>query len=200
MADNRLKEAANLAKSKICDSLSLIERKFNMNFDFKITENAKNIVFSSVKNYDLKFYQTHGKIIFKPVHDEFIVKVNDFKLALPNALQSFFIIIFNDNFDIISIKFTSYKKLPFGLSKIIVLFDDQLELDNIEYYSTSGNSFNKSKCLLNSFTDEVLLFILFNNTTDVVKELLPEYHIPSAYDFSSQDFADRLNVFSMLTL
>jgi hypothetical protein len=204
LSDNRLKEASNAVKLKICDSLSILENKFGIKFDFKINDNGRDIVFSSHDNYKLEAYQTHGKIVFKPVlndsENEFVLNSQDFKFSIPNAIKSFFIVSFDYDFNITSIRFSSLKRLQSGIARITVLFDNDFELNDIDYYSTNNSSFNKKGDSLLSFHEESLLFSLLNNDSEEIKNLLPEYYIPSAYDFNTEEFADRLKVYSMLTL
>lgn len=202
ISDNRLKDASKTHTSKICASLASIENKFGIKFDLKIKDNGREIIFSSYQNYTLKAYQTHGEIVFKPIceDNEFILNAYDFQFSIPNAIQSLFIVSFDHAFNIKSIRFSSLKKLQHGISRITVLFDNSFELSNIEYYSTSGNSFTKKHNNLLSFDEEALLFKLLTNNDEEIKKLLPESHIPSAYNFYSAEFKNRLSVYEMMTV
>lgn len=202
ISDNRLKVSSRAVQSKILESLSLIENKFGIKFDFKIKDNGKTIVFSSHQNYTLKAYQTHGKIVFTPSceDNEFILNACNFQFSIPHATKSLFIVSFDDDFDISSIRFSSLKTLQKGISRITVLFNDNFELSNIEYHSTHGESFKKNHNNLLSFDEEALLFKLLTNNNEDIKDLLPEYYIPSAYNFHSVEFKDRLNVYNMMTV
>lgn len=203
--DQRLKKASDSLKSKIFDSLSLIENKFGIKFDLKINDHGKEIVFNGYKSNTLKAYQKHGDIVFKSSCDdnEFILNAYDFQFSIPNAIQSLFIVSFDDAFNIKSVRFSSFstfQKIQNGISRITVLFDNFFELSNIEYYSTIGHSFTKKHDNLLSFDEDALLFKLLTNNDEEIKTLLPESHIPSAYNFHSVEFKNRLSIYEMMTL
>jgi hypothetical protein len=85
-------------------------------------------------------------------------------------------------------------------SKFKLLFFDVDE----RFYDTqtkrmSTNSMKKDSQLLCSEEDELfLLNMQFNKDNTMLKEVMPEWHIPSAYDFNSYDYVSRLGMVDML--
>lgn len=127
-----------------------------------------------------------------------------FPFILPAPSKSVLTVVFDKYFNISYVEFKSMAKQGSNYTKLDLVFNKKLDLESISFQpSTHRNDVClvelKKAPLLSALSDEALLFKLYLSKNEETKELLPEYHIPSAYDFSSQDFTDRLSVFSMLT-
>ena len=156
----------------------------------------------------LSRYQKHGKKIFRFEGDKTIkLRSQAFIFDIPQSNSAIFYINFDAFFNIESVLFESNSKDmgKFSFTKIKLNFDKNLTLIDYDYsYVELRNkidiSIKKDLNKLMSFDDEVILWQLFNHQSDEVKYLIPEYHIPSAYNFKHPEFIDRLNVLSMLIL
>lgn len=63
----------------------------------------------------------------------------------------------------------------------------------------SKNSMKKDRKILCSEDDELfLLNMKFNKDNTMLREVMPELYIPSAYDFNSYDYVSRLGMVDML--
>jgi hypothetical protein len=113
------------------------------------------------------------------------------------------IVGFDEYFNIGYVQFQSSKKELSNIQIINLIFDKNLDLESIEFKSLDkhpvllGRGLIKSNCL-STLADEAFYFGIRMAKDEEIKELLPEFFVPSAYDFTTQDFSDRLNVLSML--
>lgn len=166
---------------------------------------------NEVYTYRLSRYQHHGKKVFKFEGNKKIkLRAQSFAFDLPQSKNLFFYLTFDDYFNIESVEFVSSTKNigKFSITKLslhFLQFNNQFILTYYEYdHERIRDRFKlnikKYRDRLMSLDDEIILWKLFSNTSDDVKEIIPEYYIPSAYNFKSQEFADRLKVLYMLTL
>jgi len=191
-------------KEKIYNSILKIEQHFNIKLDYDVTDVGNDIIIKGVDEYSF----TVSKWFQSKINPCNLLKFNcaGFPFVLPNSHKTIFFIRFNDDFDIEQAQFrTSFLTKKGNITGLKIFFDKSLELGLIEnsYIPSGGGKSSyslKTSELMCPFSDEVILFRLSYNTNEDVKELLPEYYIPSAYDFNSVEFADRLKVYSMLTL
>jgi hypothetical protein len=188
-------------KDKFCENLAKIENLLNLNIestytlvDDKFTIHAVHDTTLTPFTYDcLKRTTDIG------------FRCSQFSFILPEPSKSVLNVVFDRCFNINYVEFKSMTKNGFGYSKIELVFNKDLALESIIFrpstYRTDVDliEIKKGKLVL-PLADEVLLFKLYCTRGDDVKQLLPEYYIPSAYDFNSVEFADRLKVYSMLTL
>lgn len=217
-------------KRKICKGISDIEQALSVSFNYSVTDSVDSVTIvdhyknnqnnfqhqpkwlipnvDEIYNYKLSRYQHHGQKVFKFEGNKKIkLRSDSFAFALPQSKASFFELSFDDYFNVISLEFASSTKDmgKFSITNLKLQFNKQLMLINYEYtYDRIRDRFNltikKDSNRLMSLDDEVVLWQLFNNQSDEIKDLVPEYHIPSAYDFKSSEYLDRLNIFSMLIL
>jgi hypothetical protein len=179
-----------------------IENRLQLKFEYKLVlTDHGHLSINGVNNHVIS---SDPWITSKGIQ-EMNFRCSGFPFTLRGGDRSKLSISFNKYFDIEVIHFTCMSKKANHYEKIDVRFDKNIELESINfnpnYPQTDTEVFKSVKHNnLLSFDDEVILFQLSQNTSVEIKELIPEYHIPAAYDFSSQDFADRFKVFSMLTL
>lgn len=213
------------ALKQVDSSTGVTELGYNRYIVEKVIEKVHRI-FDQIENtLKLKFeYQLvlteHGNLSINGVNTHVIssdpwlttkgiqemnFRCSGFPLTLQGGDRSKLSISFNKYFDIEFVHFTCMAKKVSHYEKIDVMFDKNIELEyisfNSDYPKTDTEVFKSRKeNTLLSFDDEIILFQLLQNANLEVKELIPEYYIPAAYDFSSSNFVDRLKVFSMLTL
>lgn len=100
------------------------------------------------------------------------------------------------------------KGFKFEQSFLKFIYDSKFNLlvcdSNEHYYNTltkkmSSIDLKKDLQLLCSEEDEIFLINMrFNRDNTMLKEVMPELHIPSAYDFNSYDYVSRLGMIDML--
>jgi len=188
---------------KIHESIFKIEQHFNIKFTYDVMEFDNDIIIKGVDEYSF----TVSKWFQSKIHPYNLLKFNctGFPFVLPNSHKTIFFITFNDDFDIKEAQFrTSFLTKKGNITGLKIFFDKSLELNLIEnsYIPSGGgkNSYSlKTSEMMCPFSDEVILFRLSYNTSEEVQELLPEFYIPSAYNFQSEDFKNRLAVYEMMT-
>jgi hypothetical protein len=217
-------------KRKICKGISDIEQALSVDFNYSVTDSVDSVTITDhykekpsnfqhqpkwmipnddkVYNYKMTRYQQHGQKVFKFEGDKTIkLRAKSFAFDLPQSNSSIFYLTFDDYFNVVSVVFVSSTKDmgKFSIKKISLQFNQQLKLTHYEYKHESlrerfERTIKKTSDRLMSLDDEIILWQLFSNRSDDIKELIPEYYIPSAYNFKTQEFSDRLNVLSMLIL
>lgn len=190
-------------KEKIYNSILKIEQHFNIKLDYDVTDVGNDIIIKGVDEYSF----TVSKWFQSKINPDHLLKFNckGFPFTLPQSSISIFIIIFNDDF---SIKKAQFRTAFVNNGDFVWLkmdFNNLLMLEHIEntclpMIGDKNIVVIKSSDMLCPFDEEVVLFKLAQNTNEDIKNLLPEYWIPSAYDFNSVEITDRLKVYSMLTL
>jgi hypothetical protein len=187
-------------KDKFCENLAKIENLLNLNIestytliDDKFTIHAVHDTTLTPFTYDCLNQTT-----------DIGFRCSQFSFILPEPSKSVLNVVFDRCFNINYVEFKSMAKDGSGFSKIELVFNKYLALESIKFQPSTYRAdvslieMKKGNLVL-PLADEVLLFKLYCTRGDEVKQLLPEYYIPSAYDFNTEDFLDRLSVFSMLT-
>lgn len=112
-------------------------------------------------------------------------------------------VLFKENGDLEGIQFRA--KMKANHSKTVVLtYDDNLKLSSISRSYILNNNpsiknlFNTVKSYCESEANELYFLNLFLKDADQVATILPEFSIPSAYDFTSNVFKQQLLVAEML--
>lgn len=113
----------------------------------------------------------------------------------------------NKDFTLQSLKYVaSFKDKNGNEGAIELLFNNEFVLVGLSvkvYRINSRDDYliniTKKRDMLSSFDDEVFLLQVELNKNDTIEALLPEFYTPSAYDFNSVEFIDRLEVYRMLT-
>lgn len=217
-------------KRKIYSSISEVEKELSVSFNYSITDSEDSVTIidhykeipktfqhqpsffnppaEPIYKYKMSRYQHHGKKTFKFEGNKKIkLQAKSFGFDIPQSNSSCFYIIFDDYFNIECVEFESSSKDmgKFSITKIKLKFDQNMTLSHYEYsYDRLRErlklNIKKEKNRLMGINDEIILWKLMQNQSDDVKELIPEYYIPSAYDFNSIDFKDRMSVYDMSCL
>lgn len=217
-------------KRKIHKGISAIEQALSVDFNYSLTDSVDSVtiidhykekpsnfqhqpkwmipVDDEIYNYKISLYQQHGQKVFKFEGDKKIkLRAKSFPFDLPQSNSSLFYLTFDDYFNVVAVEFVSSTKDmgKFSITKISLQFNQQLKLTHYEYtHERLRDRFEliikKPAARLMSLEDEIILWKLFSTPSDEIKELIPEYYIPSAYNLDTQEFLDRLQVYSMLTL
>jgi hypothetical protein len=119
---------------------------------------------------------------------------------------------FDDDFNLLTFEvsdcysaYNEFHKAHFNLN-IFLTYNHQLVLTKIRTISSMNTKKNHSTKLFDSeklvslpTTDELLLlnFLRYSYTQSVI-DIVPEFYIPSAYDFNSEDFKRRMVLVEML--
>lgn len=91
------------------------------------------------------------------------------------------------NYQLVTLFKFDINLVPINIHSYEVTNDD----DNFRFYRTKEN--------MMSFEDELLLieFLKYRHNLSVI-EIVPEFFIPSAYDFNSEDFTQRISLARMV--
>lgn len=197
-----IQEKKESIKQKIHEAIFNVERHFNVKFTYDVIEIDNNIVIKGVEDYCF----TVSKWFQSKINSTLFLKFSctGFPFTVTNSHKSIFFIAFNDDFDIDNAQFrTSFLNTTGNVVGIKLYFDNFLNLQHIENTCIKDNGkvlyTTKTNSMISPFYDEALLFKLSVNKSQEIKDLLPEYYIPSAYNFQSEDFKDRLAVYEMMT-
>ncbi len=193
----------DLIKSNLEKSFNTVEKHFNMRLIRDIIEKDSSIVIQGKNQYQFTVSKWFDSKINSENHLEF--DCLDFPLPVPNIHSSTFSISLNNDFSIAKSEYSlTFKgknrerfsvKLKFDESFNIIEMNNQSVAFHLEDYGIRKTL--KTKEQLCPFEDEIILFKLSINNDKDIKELIPEYYIPSVYNFHSAEFKERLNLFSM---
>jgi len=188
-------------KDKFHASLAKIENLLNLAIENTYTLVDNKFTIHAVRDaiFTPLTYETFNKTT--DIKIEF--RCSQFPFILPQPSKSVLTVVFDRYFNINYVEFKSMAKDCTGYTKIELVFNKDLALESIKFKPSTYRSDvslieTKKGNLISPLADEVVVFQLYLNQNDEIKQLLPEYYIPSAYDFTTQDFSDRLSVFSML--
>lgn len=127
--------------------------------------------------------------------------------SLENSHSSDIVIFFCDDFKIEGLICESRNKdiLNKDINIIYQEFDHLLQLNYLQYefinpVKNIHTGFIRKENTLSSFEDEAFFWKLFTHQITENKELIPEFYIPSAYDFNSVDFKNRMSVYDMISI
>jgi len=188
--------------TKLLNAFLLIEKslKLSLDIDKIITIDANSIL---INGLDISYFNDYIWGTSRSKEYDRIMQLHCYECGF---------IVRDESSSILDISFDCYfniLKVEFKLASIIrktkieLIFGPTLECISI-YFNPDYNadycehSWLKLSNTLCSLEDELLFFELRTVTDESVKSLLPECYIPSAYDFTSADFIDRLKVFEML--
>ena len=118
---------------------------------------------------------------------------------------------FDSNKELVSIVFSFTCRIAndqLEQSLITITYNPSFQLINLDlnknYYNNQTKKFYQSvlkkdfRSLCINEDEFLLLNILFNRDNTMLKEVIPEMYIPSAYDFNSYDYVSRLGMVDML--
>lgn len=185
-------------KNKVFENIFKIEKTLGMKIEstYELSENKFTLKGITEKGFT---NETWIKLDNRQIVIEFKCSMFPFSLSSSSKIT----VCFDFYFNIIYVQFQSSKKDMRDIQIINLMFNKDLVLESMEFKSLNKRhdapfiGVKKSNCL-SSLKDEILYFNLYISKDEEIKELLPEFFVPSAYDFTTQDFSDRLNVLSML--
>lgn len=127
---------------------------------------------------------------------------------ISNGVENIFTLTLNKDFTLQSLDYmSSFTDKDGNIGSIGLIFNNEFVLCDLSVRVYRINSrrdylidITKKRKMLSSFEDEVFLLNVELNKNASIQDLLPEFYTPSAYDFNSVEFTDRLKVYSMLTL
>jgi hypothetical protein len=180
---------------QIMDCLAYRDIQFNEQFSFKFDTPMKGKRIPP------------STITLKEFEEPFKFYISNHKVSTPATC----VITFDNNQEVLDIVFKfNYvvKGDRYNQFFVKVIYDSKFKLLVFDvderFYDTqtkrmSSSSMKKDSKLLCSEEDELfLLNMQFNKGNTMLKEVLPEWHIPSAYDFNSYDYVSRLSMVDML--
>lgn len=189
-------------KDKIYANLSKIETVLKLKIENTYSLTANQLTIHAV--YDTILTDFSYDVPIKNKSTGIGFRCSQFPFIFPQPSKSVLTVVFDRYFNINYVQFKSMAKDGADYTTIDLVFNKDLALESIQFKPSTYRcdvsliEMKKGNLVL-PLADEVLLFKLYCTRGDEVKQLLPEYYIPSAYDFNTEDFLDRLSVFSMLT-
>lgn len=202
---NNLVELQKAAKHKIFAEVQKVELALFAQIPISIVDTAEGIIINGQYNYKLLLYPYHGKKFFKYIGNmEIRLFCKSFPFSFNSNVEDSFIFKFDDHFNIEKITYSTMSQLSL-VQQLILTFDKNLKLKNFDYksidrFTKTVNEKIKDENTLSSFEDEIFFLQLKRFKSSDIKELMPEFYIPSAYNFHSEDFKDRLNIYEMMML
>lgn len=191
-------ERFNMGKQlaeQIMDCLAHRDIQFNEQFSFKFDSPMKGKRIPP------------STITLKEFEQPFKFYISNHKVSTPAIC----VISFDNNQEVLDIVFKFHyvvKSDRYNQLFLKVIYDSKFKLLVFDvdecFYDTqtkriSKNSMKKDRKILCSEKDELfLLNMKFNKENTMLREVMPELHIPSAYDFNSYDYISRLGMVDML--
>lgn len=208
----RIGEAKKMIKAKLLESINSIEKAIAAKVTLLITDDADRfIIHNHTSSYFFRFVEdsfNSNPIIKFEASKTIQLSCKFTHFYLENAHASLITITFDNDLNIEKvecvIRSRNQHQVTYEQKVLIQAFNHLLELVSFRYTYRNlktliESGFSKNGGCVSSFEDEVLFWKLYCNPSEANKELLPEYYEPSAYDFRSQAFNDRLKLFEMLT-
>lgn len=204
-----LQRRKDVIRKGITDSINLIENHFGIVIEKTIIEDESSLIVKGITNYGNE--QEYKFTVSKWFDSELVFNTLSFSCAsslmISNGFKNIFTLSLNKDFTLQSLKYVSSFKDKSGNKGYIELFFNNefvlVDLSVKVYRINSSDDYlidiTKKRNTLSSFEDEVFLLQFKLNKNDEIEALLPEFYKPSAYDFKSDEFIDRLKVYSMLT-
>lgn len=204
-----LQRRKDVIRKGITDSISIMENHFGITLEKTITEDESSIIFKGITSYGTR--QEYIFTVSKWFDSELVFNTLSFgcasSLMISNGVKNIFTLSLNKDFTLQSLKYVaSFKDKNGNEGAIELLFNNEFVLVGLSvkvYRINSRDDYliniTKKRDMLSSFDDEVFLLQVELNKNDTIEALLPEFYTPSAYDFNSVEFIDRLEVYRMLT-
>lgn len=208
--DTSLQRKKDVIRIGITDSIKTIENHFGIELEKTITEDESSVVIKGMNKYG-----TSNKYTFtvsKWFDSELIFNEISFSCAsslmISNGVKNIFTLTLNKDLTLQSLDYmASFKDKDGNMGSINLLFNNEFVLIDLSVRVCQINSrreylidITKKRNMLSSFEDEVFLLQAALNKNASIQELLPEFYTPSAYDFNSVDFKNRMSVYDMFCL
>lgn len=203
-----LQRRKDVIRKGITDSINLIENHFGIVIEKTIIEDESSLIVKGITNYGSD--QEYKFTVSKWFDSELVFNTLSFScsssLMISNGVRNIFTLSLNRDFTLQSLKYmSSFKDKSGNNGSIELFFNNEFVLVDlsVKVYRINRDDYlidiTKKRNTLSSFEDEVFLLQVELNKNDEIEALLPEFYTPSAYDFNSEEFIDRLKVYSMLT-
>jgi hypothetical protein len=188
--------------SNLLSVIDNVNRKFNIHFNLDIEVKSNTIIIKGIEEYSFPIYKwfQHGVASHIPTIELHCENFPFYPYHFNNATFS---LIVDENFKLVSVHFKSRVLIDNILSHFVLKFNEHLDLTEILAQTlgvrvSTRYSITKEGEQLCSLEDESEFFKYYlYSRTDIIN-LLPECYMPSAYDFNSVDFQDRLKLFDMI--
>lgn len=195
-----------MLKENLLKSIVIINNKFNINLTVDIEVKDNTIIIHGNEDFAFVIYRWFKSGKKGSSSYSAVIKLDcpTFPFYPYQAVNPTFSICVDDDFNICSAIYKGLCNVSGIKSSFVLDFDKNLEFRRIVAQSIGlktkqSYSTDKENGRLGSLSDESLLFkIYLHQHKEEIKELLPECFIPSAYDFNSVDFKDRLKLFDMV--
>lgn len=194
---------------------SLTESHLQCSTDHELFKHSKYIIFdsSNIKFFELEIYEynDYNKLSLKFEHQQDILKKINLTTYDKNNLYCYCTLCFDKEYNFLYLNISDgldiiTDKLKYSFD-IFIWFDFDINLDlqriKVSGYTHSGAELlfyiSKNKENILPIEDELLLieFLQYQYNDDIVS-YVPEFYIPSAYDFNSEDFKRRMVLIEML--
>lgn len=204
--------AKESVKNKLLGIFKMVEDKFNVSFNLKIEESSFGFVINDEYTYEFVMYNSDDTCDFKLIGPQNLkFNVNDFLFKFDNSSESTFSFLLTGSFDLFSLMYiSSSKSLTLSLStlkstklnfnKNLDLIELELKTMNLVNKEKQSTIIKKDKNMVMTIEDEAILFSLMFQNKEYVEELFPEFVHHGAYDFSGQEFKERLDIWQMLKI
>lgn len=203
ICDTGFIQASQFIRDKILSVVKHLENHFHVVIDFTFSSgNPLTINGMTPVDITLKKDYVNGQNSFLAEFSnhsiKFKVKFYDFSLSN----ESEFIIHFNSNLELENLTVMSTRK-DFSkkeLQFLVLTFDKSLKLLSVHHTNNfQQNLIEKHDSMLLPYSDELQLFRIRESDKNELLDDFPEFYIPSAYNFESEDFKNRLAVYEMMT-
>jgi len=197
--------AKKIVIDKIFATIKYIEDRFNVSISC-LLKNDNTIIFESIGPVDFEISinknTSDEKLSYIAKSDTNYISflVYDYAFSLKNKCK--FTVEFDSNLNFLTLSILSSRlnKSRTKFSFLSLNFDTNLNCSSIEHID-QDNDYNLSKTVdtLSTYEDELMLFKIYESNRETLINDFPEFYIPAAYDFQSEQFANRIKVFLMLT-
>jgi hypothetical protein len=188
--------------SNLLSVIDNVNRKFNIHFNLDIEVKSNTIIIKGIEEYSFPIYKwfQHGVASHIPTIKLHCENFPFYPYHFNNATFS---LVVDENFKLVSVHFKSRVLIDNILSHFVLKFNEHLDLTEILAQTlgvrvSTRYSITKEGEQLCSLEDESEFFKYYLYSRIDIINLLPECYMPSAYDFNSVDFQDRLKLFDMI--
>lgn len=196
----------NTLKENLLKNIVIINNKFNINLTVDIEVKDNTIIINGNEDFSFVIYKWFklGKKGSSSYSAVIKLDCPTFPFYPYQAVNATFSLCVDDDFNICSAIYKGLFNVSGIKSSFVLNFDKNLNFERIVAQSIGlktkqSYSIDKENGRLCSLSDESLLFKFYlHQNKEEVKEMLPECFVPSAYDFNSVDFKDRLKLFDMV--
>lgn len=189
-------------QSNLLSVIDNVNRKFNIHLTVDVKNKGNTIIIKGEEEYSFPIYKwfQHGVASHIPTIK---LDCHTFPFYPYQFKNATFSLLVDKNFKLVSAHFKGRVVIDNIISHFVLKFNHHLDLTELLAQTlgvrvSTKYSIAKEGQQICSLEDENLFFKFFlHNKLDTIN-LLPEFFLPSAYDFNSVDFQDRLKLFDMI--